>query len=87
MDEIKQLIYEGRLDEAIRLLDAYIEEHPADDEAWFLRGNAYRKKEDFRQALNNYLNAIELNPESSATKAYASLIRILDYNNNDIYNP
>ena len=87
MDKIKQLIYEGRLDEAISLLDLYIEEYPADDEAWYLRGNAYRKKEDFRQALNNYLKAIELNPESPAAEAHDLLIRILDYNNNDIYNP
>jgi len=87
MNNIKQLIYEGRLDEAIRLLDVYIAEHPADDDAWYLRGNAYRRKEDFQQALNNYLTAIELNPGGSAVQAHAMLMKILDYNNNDVYNP
>lgn len=33
-DDIKQLIYQGKMDAAILLLDAYIAEHPADDEAW-----------------------------------------------------
>lgn len=87
MNEIKQLIYEGKLDEAICLLDAYIKEHPTDDMAWYLRGNANRKKGDFQQALNNYLEAMERNPDSPAVQAHAMLMKILDYNNNDIYNP
>ncbi|MDR0750556.1 MAG: tetratricopeptide repeat protein [Tannerellaceae bacterium] len=87
MDDIKQLIYDGRLDEAIRLLDTHVTKYPADDNAWFLRGNAYRKKADFRQALNNYLKAIALNPDSPAVQAHALLMQILDYNNNDVYNP
>ncbi|MDR1402890.1 MAG: tetratricopeptide repeat protein [Tannerellaceae bacterium] len=87
MNEIEQLIYEGKADEAIRLLNLYSAKYPADDTAWYLRGNAYRKKANFRQALNNYLKAIELNPRSPAVQAYAMLMRILDYRNNDGYNP
>jgi cytochrome c-type biogenesis protein CcmH/NrfG len=87
MDTIKQLIYDGKLDEAIHLLDIHITTYPTDDDAWFLRGNAYRKKADFQQALNNYLKAITLNPDSPAVQAYALLMQILDYNNNDVYNP
>jgi len=87
MDEVKQLIYDGKTDDAIRLLDQYITGHEESDEAWCLRGNAYRKKGDMRQALNNYLRAIELNPESPAKQAYAMLIEILDYYNKETYNP
>ncbi|MDR3142885.1 MAG: tetratricopeptide repeat protein [Tannerellaceae bacterium] len=87
MDDIKRLIYDGRLDEAIHLLDTHIAKYPADDDAWRLRGNAYRRKADFRQALNSYLKAIALNPDSPAVQAHALLTQILDYNNNDVYNP
>lgn len=87
MEAIKKLIYEGNTQEAIRLLDEYIEIHPTADEAWYLRGNAYRKEENNRQALNNYLKAMELNPESPAVGAHAMLMKILNYNNKEIYNP
>ena len=53
METIKQLITDGKTDEAIRLLDEYIEKNTSSDEAYYLRGNAYRKKGDIRQALNN----------------------------------
>lgn len=87
MDKIKELIFEGNIHDAIRLLDEYIALHPAADEAWYLRGNAYRKEENYRQALNNYLKAIELNPDSPAVQAHAMLIRILDFVNKEVYNP
>jgi len=87
MDDVKQLIYDGKTDDAIRLLDKYITGHEESDEAWYLRGNAYRKKGDMRQALNNYLRAMELNPESPAKQAYDMLIEILDYYNKETYNP
>ena len=86
MDNIKQLIYEGETDKAIHLLDEYIEIHKDSDEAYFLRGNAYRKKDDTRQALNNYLQAIELNPDSPAQQAYNMLIDILNFYDKDRYN-
>lgn len=87
MNTIKQLIFENKTSEAIRLLDTYIEKYPAADDAWYLRGNAYRKEENFQQALNNYLKAIELNPDSPAVEAHAMLMKILNYNNKEIYNP
>lgn len=87
MDTIKQLILEGKTKEAIRFLDTYIEKYPTADDAWYLRGNAYRKEENFQQALNNYIKAIELNPDSPAAGAHAMLMNILNYTNKDVYNP
>lgn len=86
MDTIKQLIQEGRTAEAIRLADDYIALHPEADEAWYLRGNAYRKQQDVRMALNSYLRALELNPESPARQAHNMLIDILNFYNKDMYN-
>lgn len=87
MDDIRQLIFEGNTVDAIRLLDEYIALHPTVDEAWYLRGNAYRKEENFQQALNNYLKAMELNPESPAVEAHAMLMKILNFVNKEVYNP
>lgn len=42
MGTIKQLITDGKTDEAIRLLDEYIEKNITSGEAYYLRGNAYR---------------------------------------------
>ena len=42
---------------------------PIKDEAYYLRGNAYRKQGNWQQALNNYQYAIDLNPESPAQHA------------------
>lgn len=86
MERIKQLIYDGETAEAIMLLNKYIEENETSDEAWYLRGNAYRKEGDNRQALNNYLRAMELNPDSPARQAYNMLIDILNFYNKDMYN-
>lgn len=86
MDTIKQLIYEGKTDEAICLLDEYIKKNSSSDEAYYLRGNAYRKKSDFQQALNNYLTAMELNPDSPARQAHDALINILNFYHKDMYN-
>lgn len=86
MDTIKQLINEGKTDEAICLLNEYIQNNASSDEAYYLRGNAYRKKGDVRQALNNYLTAMDLNPDSPAKVAHDALIRIMEFYNKDMYN-
>lgn len=86
METIRQLIQQGKTQEAISQLDQYIAEHPQADEAYYLRGNAYRKQQDVRQALNNYLQAIELNPDSPAVQAHNMLIDILNFYNKDMFN-
>lgn len=86
METIKQLINDNKTEEALRLLDEYITRNASDDEAYYLRGNVYRKIGETRQALNNYLTAIELNPDSPAQTTYNAQIRILDFYNKDMYN-
>lgn len=86
MNFIKQLISEGKTGEAIRLLDERIAGGLVSDETYYLRGNAYLKQGDVRQALNNYLQAMELNPDSPAREAYRMQIDILNFYNKDMYN-
>jgi tetratricopeptide (TPR) repeat protein len=51
------------------------------------QGNAYRKKGQWGEAINCYLEAMEINPESPAATAYEMLMNILNFYNKDAYNP
>lgn len=84
---IKALISQGDVEQAIRLLDDYLQaESPQKDEAYYLRGNAYRKQGNWQQALNNYRYAIDLNPNSPAHQAHRMVMDILNFYNKDMYN-
>ena len=83
---IKELIKEGKLDMAIKQLNAYIQSDPTHDEPYYLLGNAYRKQGNWQLALNNYLEAIERNPESPAVHAHQMMMDILNFYNKDMYN-
>ena len=84
--EIKKMIQEDDLDAALSSLNELISHQPDDDEAYYLLGNIYRKKGDWRLALNHYLEAIERNPDSPAVQARQMLMDILEFYNKDMYN-
>ena len=87
LNTIKELIKEGKLDTAIEQLNAYIQSDTAqDDEPYYLLGNAYRKQSNWQMALNNYLEAMERNPESPAANAHQMMMDILNFYNKDMYN-
>ena len=87
LNGIKDLITNNHADEAIKELDQFIASNPdVDDEAFFLRGNAYRKLGNWQMALNNYLLAIEINPESPAVEARRMLMDIMEFYHKDMYN-
>ena len=83
---IKELIREGQLETAIKQLSQYIQADLTDDEPYYLLGNAYRKQGNWQLALNNYLEAIERNPESPAVQAHQMMMDILNFYNKDMYN-
>ncbi len=88
LQEIKTLIDNGRADKAIDELRNLISlDTSADSEPYYLLGNTYRKKGDWQQALNNYLEAMERNPESLAAEAHTMLMSILNFRNTQLYNP
>ncbi len=87
LQNIKQRIGEGDVTGAIDLLTDFIRNDVhGNDEAYYLLGNAYRKTGDWQQALNNYLEAIERNPDSPAAAARDMLMDILNFYNKDMYN-
>ena len=87
--KIKELIDNGNHTEAIRLLDEAIgqgDSSAKDDELYYLRGNLYRKEGNWQLALNNYLEAMAINPESPANETHRMLMDILEFYNKDMYN-
>ena len=89
INNLKELINRGDVDLAIKQLDQLLQNTSVEkekDTLYYLRGNAYRKKGDWKQALNNYQYAIDLNPESPAQHAYQMAMDILNFYNKDMYN-
>lgn len=87
LKEIKQQIGNGHIDNALDLLDQLITTHPElAADAYYLRGNAYRKKGDWQGALNCYQKAIDINPNSPAAEARNMVMDILNFYNKDMFN-
>lgn len=89
IDNLKELINRGDVDTAIKQLDHLLQTSSVENEKdtlYYLRGNAYRKKGDWKQALDNYQHAIDLNPESPAVQARTMAMDILNFFHKDMYN-
>ena len=56
-------------------------------EDWYQKGNAYRKQSDWQHALDCYMEAIALDPDSPAVVAKKMLEDILNFYHKDAYNP
>lgn len=54
---------------------------------FYEQGNRSRREGKWAEAINNYIAAIELDPESPAVEAKRMLDDILGYYNKDMYNP
>ncbi len=88
LDEIKEAIRKGLSpEEGLKALTDYVEAHPGDDEALTARGMQHWSMGDRASAINDYLAAIKINPESKAKMALKATNDILDYYNKDLYNP
>ena len=84
---VRALLEESRADDAIGLLESYRKEGGTmNDTLFYLLGNAWRKKGNWQMAMNNYLEAVHLNPESPAAAALEIANEILDFYNKDMYN-
>ncbi len=56
-------------------------------EEFYQQGNAYRKEGRWHDAINSYLQAIELDPNSPAVEAKRMLDDIMAFYHKDAYNP
>lgn len=56
-------------------------------EEYYQLGNQYRKQGNWKEAMNNYMEAIAIDPESPAVTAKEMLDNIMNYYCKDMYNP
>ena len=54
---------------------------------WYEQGNACRKEAKWHEAINCYIQAIALDPDSPAVEAKRMLEDIMAFYNKDAYNP
>lgn len=86
-DKVRELLALDRADEAIALVDEWkAGGGEMDDTLYYLLGNAWRKKGSWQMAMNNYLEAVAINPESPASQALDIANEILAFYNKDMYN-
>lgn len=84
---IKEMLWKNQVEEAIRQLDdLLLKDFPDKDEAYYLRANAWRRKNNWKNALDDYQRAADLNPQSPAVHARRALLDILEFYNKDMYN-
>ncbi|MBO6223661.1 MAG: tetratricopeptide repeat protein [Bacteroidales bacterium] len=85
--ELETILRDEGAERAIAEAEKYISTSPEDlDFAYYILGNAYRKMGDWQGAINNYLEAIDINPQSPAKQAYDMANDILNFFNKDMYN-
>ena len=69
IDKTKALLEAEKYDEAIVMLDQMLCKTPLNDMLLYIRGNAKRKKGDWAGAINDFLAAKAVNPDSPASEA------------------
>lgn len=74
-------------EEAVTELTDYLAAHPDDDRALTLRGMRFWSMNERSRAINDYLAALRINPDSPARLALKAANEILDYYNKDLLNP
>lgn len=72
---------------AIDMINEYLQINPNDDEALTMRGMTYWSLGQRSNAINDYLAAIKINPQSRAKMAIKTAYEILNFYNKDLFNP
>jgi len=90
IDDIKALLAANDNQQAAESADALINNTTDSDTiatAYYLRGLAMQRQGRVREALNCFLEAMELQPDGPAAQAYRMQQTILDFYDHDLYNP
>lgn len=73
--------------DTIKELDERIAANPEDEDAYIERGKIHWAYGRRREAMNDYLKALDLNPRSNARHLLEQANAILSFFNKDLYNP
>lgn len=87
-EEIKEAGKDGTSSDLLmQWINEYIDANPNDDKAILYRGLKHWSRGERSLAINDYLAAIRINPDSDAKLALETANGILDFYNKDLYNP
>lgn len=86
-DIIRQLSAEGCYEEALHVLNGWIEKSPEDDEAYYLRGALYKQLGRWGESMSDLNRALAINPDSPAAVLRQLLQDIIDFRHTDLLNP
>lgn len=78
-EKINRLIAENNLEKALAYIDEWLSTHSKDDKAYYLKGLVSWKQGNWKLTIENYLKAIEINPESPAKQAYEMVMDIINF--------
>lgn len=85
---LKEQIQLLSANQAIERLDKYIAAHPDDPDGFILRGMRHFGAGHRALAINDYLEALRIDPgNSGARQALEHANSILDFYNKDLFNP
>ncbi|MCQ2222249.1 MAG: tetratricopeptide repeat protein [Bacteroidaceae bacterium] len=85
-DSIRLLLRNGNIKEAeAQLMEAY-RDNKQDDAVYYWWGNLRRQQSNWKEALQLYAQAIELNPGSPAREARELLLQIIQFRDTQRYN-
>ncbi|MCM1077714.1 MAG: hypothetical protein NC411_10190 [Bacteroides sp.] len=87
MQTYRDLISEGRLEEALSMLDSMVATCPENGDLLFERGKLRWRLGDRAGATGDYTKAAMINPDGPAAKALENARDIADFFNPDLYNP
>lgn len=90
IEEIKQLLFNSESDKVLEATDECLKKNldkKVMAEVYYLRGNAFRQKGDWKMALDSFLESIGLDPDGPAVESYRAAQQILDFYHKDYYNP
>lgn len=84
--QIEENIRQGKIQESIDYLSHKLSETTDQETIYILLGKAYQKQTNWKEALNNFQLAIDINPNSDAIKMRKMIIDILEFFNKDMFN-
>lgn len=87
MIQIRQLLKENKLSEALVELNALIDREPDNAEALFERGRTYWRLGERSKAMSDYCRADALEPDGRASVALDQARQIEAFFNPDLLNP
>ncbi len=87
LQDIIRLINENDLEKALSQISELLKDNPDNDEAFFWRGKIYWRLEERSKAVNDFEQALAINPESKAIHALENARKIHEFFNPDMFNP